>query len=159
MGVWGMKDIKNTDSAEEVMRFAIQKEQEAQQFYLEWAGKVESKAIADVLRGFAEEEKKHEAYLTKVQAGDQMRPLAGEVTNLQISDYLVEVAPGEEMDYQKALMVAMQREKSSFRLYSEVADKVGDTRLKELFLQLAQEEAKHKLRLETIYDDEILAEN
>jgi len=88
-----------------------------------------------------------------------MKPLAKEVTNLQISDYLVDVTPGQEMDYQKALMVAMQREKSSFRLYSEMAEKVTEARLKELFLQLAQEEAKHKLRLETIYDDEILAEN
>ena len=40
-----------------------------------------------------------------------------------------------------------------------MADTVFASDLKALFLRLAQEEAKHKLRLETIYDDEILSEN
>ena len=154
-----MKDIKDYDSAEAVLSFAVEKEQEAQRFYREWAEKVESPAIADVLRGFAEEEGKHEAYLKEVQGGGKIVPLSAEVTNLRISDYLVDVSPSGEMTYQKALMVAMQREKSSFRLYSKMADTVFASDLKALFLRLAQEEAKHKLRLETIYDDEILSEN
>ena len=154
-----MSDKVNYDSVEDILEFAIEKEREAQQFYREWAGKSKSPAIGAVLGGFADEESKHERYLSDVKSGKKMEPLSSEVTNLRISDFLVDVSPSQDMDYQKALMVAMQREKSSFRLYSGMAEKVSDTDVKNLFLQLAQEEAKHKLRLETIYDDEILAEN
>ena len=78
---------------------------------------------------------------------------------MSISDYLVEASPTETMNYQTTLMVAMQREKSAFRLYTKLASVAQDDKVKSLFLTLAQEEAKHKLRLETIYDEEILREN
>ena len=53
----------------------------------------------------------------------------------------------------------MKREKASFRLYSDLAASVDDEDLKQTFLALAHEEAKHKLRFEVEYDDVILAEN
>ena len=154
-----MKDIRNFGSVDDILDFAIEKEAEAAQFYSEWSAKVKNSSISNVLKDFAEEERKHKASLIEVKEGKKIPPLSKEVTNLRISDYLVEVSPTEEMDYQKTLMVAMQREKSAFRLYTGMADRITDVNVKNLFLQLAQEEAKHKLRLETIYDEEIRAEN
>ena len=52
-----------------------------------------------------------------------------------------------------------RNEKSAFRLYSDLAASVDDNQLKLTFLGLAQEEAKHKLRFEVEYDENILAEN
>jgi rubrerythrin len=154
-----MIEPRDLNSVDEVLDFAIAKESEAAAFYTEWAQTVKNKAISGVLLEFAEEEKKHEAFIKDVRSGKQMPEAPKDVTDLSISDYLVEEAPSEDMDYQATLIVAMQREKSAFRLYSKLASVAQQENVKKLFLTLAQEEAKHKLRLETIYDDDILRDN
>ena len=63
------------------------------------------------------------------------------------------------MDYQQALTVAMKAEKAAFRLYSGLATACDNPALKEVLLGLALEEAKHKLRFEIEYDDNVLKEN
>ena len=63
------------------------------------------------------------------------------------------------MSYQDALTLAMKKEKAAFRMYTVLADKATDPVVKTLFLKLAQEESKHKLRFEIEYDDYILKEN
>ena len=154
-----MNEPRDMSSVDEVLDFAIEKEGEAAAFYTEWSRTVENKSIGGVLLEFAEEEKKHEAYIIDVKNGKQIPVSPKKVTDLSISDYLVEASPTETMNYQTTLMVAMQREKAAFRLYTKLASIAQDDKVKSLFLTLAQEEAKHKLRLETIYDDEILREN
>ena len=54
---------------------------------------------------------------------------------------------------------AMKEEKAAFRLYSDLADRTDNAAAKEVLLMLAQEEAKHKLRFEIEYDDNILREH
>jgi rubrerythrin len=154
-----MVEPRELDSVDDILDFAIKKEQEASEFYSQWSAKVSEKAVAEVLEGFAADERRHETLLTNVKTGKKMPPVQKQIANLSISDYLVEVEPSKDMDYQRTLMVAMQREKAAFRLYSDLASKSPDADVQNLLLVLAQEEAKHKLRLETIYDDEILREN
>ena len=62
------------------------------------------------------------------------------------------------MDYQQALIVAMKQEKAAYKLYSDLAAKVTFEGLRNTFLMLAQEEAKHKLHFEVEYD-ELIKEN
>jgi len=47
----------------------------------------------------------------------------------------------------------MKREEKSLKLYNELAGKTEKGSLAKVFQILAQEEAKHKLKLETLYDD------
>ena len=154
-----MQEPRNLNTIDEILDFAIEKEQEAFEFYTLWSSKAESSAISDVFKELADNEKAHKAFLADVKSGKSIPPSPKEVTNLSISDYLVEVEPAPGMDYQTALMVAMQREKSANQLYKNLASKISVEDVKNMFLTLAQEEAKHKLRLESIYDDEILKEN
>ena len=53
----------------------------------------------------------------------------------------------------------MKNEKAAFRLYLDLANKVSNLEQKSLFLSLANEEAKHKLRFEIEYDEIVLKEN
>ena len=53
----------------------------------------------------------------------------------------------------------MKREEKAQQLYSDMGTRTGDPEIKKLFAMLAQEEAKHKLRLETEYDEYVLVEN
>ena len=154
-----MSPINDTNSVDAILDFVIEKEEGAVQFYLEWSKKVERESIGKVLEGFAEEEKKHKALITDVKNGKKIAPTQEGIANLKISDYLADVEPSGDMDYQNALMVAMQREKAAFKLYSDLGKAASDGNVKNLFLALAEEEAKHKLRLEIIYDEEILADN
>ena len=56
-------------------------------------------------------------------------------------------------------MVAMSNEKAAFRLYTRLADEVASGEMRALFLSLAQEEARHKLRFELEYDEYVLRDN
>jgi rubrerythrin len=91
--------------------------------------------------------------------GSTFQPSAKQVTDLKIVDYLVDIMPSPNMDYQEALIIAMKREKASFKLYNDLTAVAGTESLQSLFTALAQEEAKHKLRLETEYEKEIYSEN
>ena len=76
-----------------------------------------------------------------------------------MAEYLKDVAPDSGMTYQQALITAMKAEKAAFKLYNDLAESADEPSVKELFLALAQEEARHKLRFEIEYDQEILTEN
>ena len=146
-------------SAKDVLDFAIEKEQEAETFYTKWAQKIEDKWIRKIFTDFAKEEHKHMEILQKAQKGETLKPSENKIPDLKISDYLIDISPSLDMDYQKALIIAMKREKASFRLYSDLARLAQGTEIHETLYSLAQEEAKHKVRLETIYDDDILGGN
>ena len=147
------------NTVDEILDFAIGKEQEAADFYSGFAAKAKSPAMKATFEQFASEEMGHKAKLENVKAGKKMLKSEAKIQDLKIGDYLVEDEPQEDMDYQDALIVAMKAEKAAFRLYTDLASKVDDGEIKELLLGLAQEEAKHKLRFEVEYDEQILTEN
>jgi len=142
----------------EILDFAIEREQEAVDFYTDLAGRMGSRAMRDVFAQFAQEERGHKAKLQAVKAGKRVLIAARPVADLKLADYLVAEEPGPDMDYREALLLAMKREKAAYRLYADLAAETPDAELRETFLALAQEEAKHKLRFEIEYDEQILKE-
>jgi len=147
------------DHVDEILDFAIQREQEAHDFYMDLAKKMDRPGMKEVFTQFAGEELGHRKKLEAVKQGKRLMSAKEKVQDLKIAEYLVSVEPDEDLDYQKALILAMKREKASYKLYSDLAGTIEDQELKQIFLGLAQEEAKHKLRFEVEYDDVILAEN
>ena len=114
---------------------------------------------AEVFEEFAQEEVKHKMKLMEVKETGITNMPPENVSDLQIADYIVSVKASPNMSYQDALVVAMNKEKAAFRLYTSLSERATDTALKELFAALAQEESKHKLRFEVEYDDFVLREN
>ena len=149
-------EFKNVD---EVLDYAIKKEEEAHDFYTGWSKKIEDRSLAQVFEELAVEELGHKQFLLGVKKGATLKPSAREITDLKISDYMVIGKASTDMDYQDALTLAMHREKAAFQLYTRLAAMSTDKEMKDTFKSLAQEEAKHKLRLELIYDEEILKDN
>ena len=94
-----------------------------------------------------------------IKRGKVLLPSARKITDLKIADYVVDTELSTDMDYQQALIVAMKREKAAFSLYTNLSGIVDDPKLSAVFQALAQEEAKHKLRFEIEYDQNILSEN
>ncbi len=147
------------DSVDKILDFAIQKEQNSADFYTDLANKMELEHMKEIFVQFASEEKGHKAKLIAVKNGKQMLAAEERVQDLKIGENLVDVDLSGDLGYQEALILAMKAEKASFRLYNDLATATDDANLKQIFLNLAQEEAKHKLRFEIEYDDQILREN
>jgi rubrerythrin len=147
------------NTVEEILDYAIAREQEAVDFYLALAKRGSKSGMKDLLMEFSQEEARHKAKLLAVKEGQKLLSAEQKIADLKISDYLVEVEVSDDIDIQDALILAMQREKAAFRLYNDLAARVDDAELRELFLGLAQEEAKHKLYFETEYDERMLRDN
>ena len=147
------------NTVNEILDFAIDREQDAADFYINLAERVGSAWMKDMLLGFSKEEMRHKGKLKSVKKGEKLLSSEQRVQDLKISDYLVEVEPQDDISLQDAMIVAMKREKAAYRLYSDLAAKVDDPEVKDLFLSLAQEEAKHKLYFEVQYDEQVLKDN
>jgi len=147
------------DTVDKILDFAIEKEEEAVVFYTDLAAKMDHQHMKDVFLGFAKEEKGHKAKLMVVKRGQELVLEKKKILDLKMAEYLKDVAPDSGMTYQQALITAMKAEKAAFKLYNDLAESADKPSVKELFLVLAQEEARHKLRFEIEYDQEILTEN
>ncbi|MHC4664305.1 MAG: ferritin family protein, partial [Planctomycetota bacterium] len=138
--------------------FAIAREVEANEFYMQLAERMDNPAMRKVFDEFAIEELGHKMKLEAVRAGefdiDQEQ-----VQSLEIADYVAAVEVRPDMSYADALIVAMRKEKASYRLYIDLAAAAEAEEVTDMFLALAQEEARHKLRFEIEYDDVILKED
>jgi len=152
-------NVLSFDSVDAVLDFAINREQEAHDFYLEWAEKTDKEPIKVVLLEFADVERKHKELLLNVKKGNEANFGQHKAIDLKIGDYLTEVKPSSEMTFQDSVRVAIQREMASQELYRHLASITDDPAIKSIFQKLEIEETKHKEHFEKLYDDEFLREN
>lgn len=143
--------MENFESVDDILDFAIGREIDAIRLYIDLAKKVEKPEMQKVLKGFAMEEQEHKIKLEDAKAiGFVLKE--EEVGSLGIADDIDggEVRP--DMSYADILVFAMKKENASYQLYTDLAKMAQDEEIKDMFLQLAQEEAEHKLRFEMEYD-------
>jgi len=151
-----MKEFKNID---DILDFAINEEQAAVEFYSDLASTARTPDMKNVFEEFAKEEMSHKARLIKIKTEHIFETPGETITDLKIGDYLVNVRPHPSMSYEEALVLAMKKEKAAFKLYMNLSERAPSAELKQMFLSLAQEESKHKLRFEVEYDDYVMKEN
>jgi rubrerythrin len=151
--------MKKFNNVNDILDFAITAEQEAVNFYTGLAVRSKNEQMKLVFTEFAGEEMKHKTRLLEIKEKQSFQMKEEKIRDLKISDYLTDVTPSAEMTYADALVLAMKKEKNAFRLYLMLSEESGDPGMKALFLSLAQEESKHKLRFELEYDEFILREN
>lgn len=150
----------NFKSVDDILDFAIEKEQAAADYYTRLSEKMDTEWMKKTFSNFAAEEKGHKIKLEAVKKGKLLLGSKEKVKDLKIADYMTEESPEtQDFIYQDALAIAMIREKASFKLYSDLARRVDDPAVKDIFQKLALEEAKHKLRFEIEYDEYVLTQN
>jgi rubrerythrin len=150
--------MERFESVEEVIDFAIARETESQDFYMKLAERMDNPKMQEVFEKFANEEMGHKMKLEAVKHG-QILLGQKDVMSLGVADYVVDVEAQPDMDYADALVLAMRKEKAAYRLYLDLAAVAEDEELTDMFLSLAQEEARHKLRFEIEYDDTVLKDD
>ena len=142
-------------SVDEVIDFAIGKEKEAVIFYLSLAKEATIKSLQETFARFSKEEEKHVELLSDM-AGNKEKIDSyefKEITDLKISDYMMDTEYKEGMPMPEILKLAMKREEKAVLLYTALGNHTDSEDAKKVFMILVQEESKHKLALESMYDD------
>ncbi len=147
----------NFETFEEIMEYAINKEIDAEKFYEEASEKAKTSGTKELFKGFALEERGHQKMLKNFSKENLDHYKDKKIPDLKRSDYTVEMVYTPDMPYEDILRIAAKREEKAFKFYNDFGEMAEDESHKKLFKVLAQEESKHKLKMETLLD-EYLAE-
>jgi len=143
-------------SVSDVVDFAIQKEENAVEFYRKCAERTKNPGLKEFFKELVTEEQSHRDMLRNLDSLNLDKIELRQVENLKISDYLVDVTFSDNITYQDALILAMKKEEKALAFYSSWKDKCMSEKASKLFQMLENEEEKHKRKLEKLYDEEIL---
>ncbi len=145
------------DSLEAIVEFAIEKEKEAVEFYSGLARDEAFSGSKEMFTDFAREEQKHQKMLQEFKTKGFTQAMRNYklkwIKDIKRSDYVVELEYRKGMAYNEILMLAMKREEAALKLYNDFLKQADTPESQKVFKMLCQEEAKHKLALETMYDD------
>ncbi len=139
-----------------IVQFAVEKEIGTFNLYARCGRIARYSGAKELFEELAKEEKGHRRLLENLSIGRVDGAQLEPVQDLRISDYLIEVECKPDSSYADILRLVMKNEEHSVKLYDDLKVSCRDEELKKLFAFLAQEESKHKLKFEKIYDEEIL---
>lgn len=145
----------------EIIDFALERERESQEIYLDYARKTQRMGFRQLLLSMVDMEKEHENKLKELKEGKGRSFLFDGTQSLKarFTDFMVQEEFSPDMDYGDFLVLIIKREEKALKLYEELESLVADTEVKELFSWLAEEEKKHKVWAQDRYDLEILKDN
>ena len=139
----------------EILDMAIRREEVAYDFYMDIHGKVEDASVKDTVEFIAGEEKKHKAFLVSYKAGqygaDSLR--MSDVVEYKLAEYLEEPEISKTSSSAEIYLVAAHREGRSHQFYAELANMHDDSELKTMLHKMANEELKHKEKMEYLYSN------
>ncbi len=141
---------------DEILDYAISKEEEAAALYTELAEKMDRPGMRDAFLEFAKEEEGHKRHLESVKAGELPALTVRQVQGLGIAEHLAETEPSANMTYAESLALVIKAEQAACELYTGLAETTDDPNLSSVFTALAGEEAKHIRRFELEYDEVVL---
>ena len=139
----------------DVIDLAIQREEEAYDFYMDIHAKVQDASVRDTVQFIAGEEKKHRAFLVQYRDGnygaDALRMT--DVVEYRIAEYLEEPEITKDSSSEEVYLIAAHRESRSHQFYTELANMHADSELKTVLVKMANEELKHKEKMEYLYSN------
>ncbi|MDD4205741.1 MAG: ferritin family protein, partial [Candidatus Delongbacteria bacterium] len=133
------------DDFNAIIDFAVDREKEAVEFYQELQTKTKFAEMKDTLKDLEMMERGHINTLETIRKQGIEKVEVKEVADLKISDYMADIEPAPEMDYENILIVAMKREQKSKELYEDLAGRFKGEEIEKTLLKIASEEAEHKL--------------
>jgi rubrerythrin len=142
---------------EELVSLAIQREEEAYNFYMKAAEDSELKASAKLLKDLAGQEVLHkqklEAALKDGVCDTFTCSSIEELEKLDLDKYLVDIPLSSSSTPQDVLIVAIKKEAAANSFYKALSELTGNATHRSVFETLAKEEDNHKTRLQNMYDD------
>jgi rubrerythrin len=149
----GGPDMEKTIA--DIIDRAIHREDEAYDFYMDIYHKVQDPSVKDTVEFIAKEEIKHKEFLVGYRAGDygsnSLR--MADVVDYKIAEYLEEPEVDSDSSREDVYLIASHREARSHLFYTELAGMHADSELKTMLLKMANEELKHKEKMEYLYSN------
>ncbi|PYQ33505.1 MAG: hypothetical protein DMF57_09305 [Acidobacteria bacterium] len=143
-----MKPLETT--VEEVLRKAIQSEVDTRAWYQKMAERAASPAVQKRMLEFADEELVHRAKLERKYREEIGKPAPEpHVPKPELP------SDAYDLDMARALKMALERERDSESYFRFMAERVPDTELGHLFMELAEIEWKHKTDLQAEYNSAV----
>ncbi len=138
---------------EKLIDKAILREEEAFVFYAKLGNTVADPTAKDALSFLADQEKKHKEFLVsykngKVGAGSLRMT---EVIDYKVAQHMDKPDIEKDMETKDVYLVAAHRELNSYNFYKGLADLQPAGDVKEMLLKMANEEMKHKEKVEYLY--------
>lgn len=143
----------------EILKFAIQREEEAARAYGELAQTTTDGGLKVLLLDLQADEVNHRNLLRELAGSDDLPQLGSDVPDLKISDYLVDEPINADSRMQDILIFAAKKEAKAAELYDRLLGRSSNPKHRRLFQFLVQQEQKHKLKLEQTYEQQVLQEN
>jgi rubrerythrin len=137
----------------EIIQFAIDREIEAESFYLKVAAKTSKDALRELFAGFAAEEKNHQHLLKGVLNNKKTELHFKHASDYKISETVGQVGLTDEMTIADVFSVAMKNEEAAMKMYQKLASDSTSEDSKRLFESLAVMEQGHKVKMEEYYTD------
>ncbi len=143
---------------DEIIKFAVKREDDAYHLYKDAAGKTTSIAARKMFEEMAAEEAGHKEVFSRIDLAKAEQYKFNQVSDMGISQYLVDIPLRPDMTYQEILVFAMKAEEGAYQLYKAAAEMTEDPQLKKTLLVFADVEKGHKKRIEDIYDERVLTD-
>lgn len=139
---------------------AIQREEEAHDFYLDLMARVQDKAGQEALKLLAGEEVKHKEFLVGYRDGghrpDGLR--MNHPIDYKIAEHMDNPDLMGDMQSKDVYLVAAHRELNSYNFYKALADLHPQGGLRDMFNKIAGEELRHKEKVEYLYSNAAFAQ-
>ena len=145
---------------ERALDLAIMMEEQSIQLYTTTMNVVQNPGSKQFLKELLRIEVGHKEKLVEAKTNpdkiSEIGTLHSKVLDLRIAEVSSEATLSPGADYQQLLLFAAQREKEAHDYYVRLAGNFKGKRMGEMFEAFAQEEMKHKYRLEREYDEFVL---
>lgn len=137
----------------DLIDMAIKREEAAFQFYTDLLSKIEEEDTKATILWIAGEEKKHKAFLMDYRSGRFGTDLLkmSDVTYYKIAEYQKEPEVENGMKSADVYLIAAHRELRSHHFYTELAAVHDEGEAKDMLLKMANEELRHKEKMEYLY--------
>jgi len=143
---------------EEVIRFAIEREDTAYKLYKRAAELSTSISAKKMFEELAQEEATHKDVFVKIDEDKAESHKICTLPEASIAKYLADVPFRENLSYSEILAYALKTEESAYQLYKAAAGMTDDPKLQKVLMNFADVELGHRRRLEAIYEERVLTE-
>jgi len=139
----------------EILKEAIRNEILSESLYLGLRQRVNNQDSREAFRFLAEEEEKHRRFLEDYLQGKLREGTLSEglVVDYKIAEFLEQPEITPAMELKDVFLLAANKEKSTFDLYTCLSQIHPAGKIQHLFQELAAQELDHKKKVETMYSE------
>ena len=140
-------------SMQEILVFAVNKEEASYLFYTDMARMIEDETISRLFEDFAKEELGHREQLQlEIMKMGKVVSTDDDWSDRTRDQYDIEGELPGDFSYADVLKLAIEKENAAFKLYIDLLRLTEDKEAIDMFAALAEDEVRHKIKFESAYE-------